>query len=119
MLLVDSTNISSSKDIGLHEYEIQKNIEEEVSNSKSDLFITLFPSNIERLKTIIEACNKHNRPCHLCGFSTEVGYSPWQRSGHPTAYTAIKLSTREKRCSLLSGSQADFKGCVQKSIYRK
>lgn len=113
-LFVDSTNIASSNDKGVFENEIKKNLSLEIEEKEgSDIFMTFFPSNIERFSTIVEICNSKDIPIKLAGRSVEFSYSLGLETG---LIPPIKNSNYIKGRSvvLLSGSQGDIRGAFRR-----
>lgn len=111
--LLDSTNIASSSDSSVYEKDLYDNLKNEISSATQDTYITLFPSNTNRLAAIINICNELNRPCCLAGFSVEFSYSLGLSTG---LIAPIKDSTFSKGRSivLLSGSQGDLRGAFRR-----
>jgi ribonuclease J len=113
-LFVDSTNIASSNNKGVFEKDIRESLVSELEPEEdSDIFMTFFPSNIERFATIIEICNSKNIPVKLAGRSVEFSYSLGLETG---IIPPIKNSNYKRGGSvvLLSGSQGDIRGAFRR-----
>jgi ribonuclease J len=114
ILFIDSTNIASSNNSGAFENEIYKNLELEIEpNEDSDIFVTFFPSNIERFSSIVKISNAKGMPVSLAGRSVEFSYSLGLETG---LIPPIKNNdyVKGKSVVLLSGSQGDLRGAFRR-----
>lgn len=111
--LLDSTNIASSKLNEPFENEIVDDLEKTIADSKQDSYITFFPSNTERLNSIVSIGNKLNKPILLNGRSVDFSYSLGLETGH---VSPIKNKDYQAGNSLilLSGSQGDLRGAFRR-----
>ncbi len=113
-LFVDSTNIASSNNSGVFENEIRKNLDSDiVAKDDSDIFMTFFPSNIERFSTIVEIANEKDIPVALVGRSVEFSYSLGIETGRIPPIKSSKY-VKGRSVVLLSGSQGDIRGAFRR-----
>lgn len=120
LLLVDSTNIKSRNTKTFSEADIIPKIENIIETNKKRIFITLFPSNIFRQKTILNACKKLKR-----------NVIPYGKSVENYLQTAIDTNLikenfknikdvkstdceSDKNVIIISGCQGDFKGALRR-----
>jgi len=110
---IDSTNISSRNNTGPYEHDLYEHLEKEIAKTKQNIYLTTFPSNVERLSTIIKICNRLNKNVNLCGFSVEFGYELGIKAG-----LIEKISNRSDSkngtVTVLSGSQGDLRGAFRR-----
>jgi len=69
--LIDSTNANIDYDINLSESDVINSIENIIIESKKNIFITMFSSNIERILNIVNTINKLDFPLVLLGRSID------------------------------------------------
>lgn len=130
-LLIDNTNISSYNISSGQEYQsTNTNSETTLINSfdkifelKNRIFITLFSSNVQRLKNIFECAKKHEKKIVLCGKSMNSTFSIAQKTGLIKDTNNILISAEsakhyspERLIILLSGCQGDFKSAFRRIV---
>ena len=120
LLLIDSTNIKSKNVKTFSEADIIPTIENIIKTNKKRIFITLFPSNIFRQKTILNASQKFKRNVIPYGKSVEN----YLQTAIDTKLIREDISniksaksvdcTSDKNIIIISGCQGDFKGALRR-----
>jgi len=120
ILLVDSTNITSSTKETPSEADLVPVFDEIFENAEKRIFITCFASNIHRLMTFISLCKKHGRKLVPHGRSM-IGYlnTANELGMIPEYSTVVKMpdsvtADNENVVVLLSGCQGDFRGTFRR-----
>ena len=120
LLLADSTNIKSKNEKTPSEGDLITTFESLFSQNYKRIFVTLFPSNIFRQKTVIQTAKKFNKKV-----------IPYGRSVENYLETAIDLKMIEDESGIIksvksinskddnlviiiSGCQGDFKGALRR-----
>lgn len=119
LLLADSTNILNPSH-SLSENDLIKDIEEIVAQTEQRTYITLFSSNIHRIQTIVDACNKFGKDLTFVGRSiykyTEAAVKTNQLKHLQNVFLPDdKARGQEKNLVvLLTGCQGDFFGALRR-----
>jgi ribonuclease J len=120
ILLADSTNIASSTLETPSEFDLIPSFEEIFSKAESRIFVTLFSSNIHRIKTIIDMAEKYQFKVVPYGRSM-ISYinSAIEEGIYTDVEKVLKSSDSVKRDQenlvvLLSGCQGDFLGTFRR-----
>ncbi len=119
--LLDSTNILNTGKT-LSESMLPPGIEECFKESKGRMFVTLFSSNIHRMRTFIELARKYQRPFATLGRSVgfylrsarEVGVIQYDEKELKEAEAIID---NENALIFVSGCQADHFSSMKKLAY--
>ena len=120
LLLVDSTNIKSRNTKTFSEADLIPTIENIIETNKKRIFITLFPSNIFRQKTILNACKKLKRNVIPYGKSVEnylqtaIDTKLIQEIFNNIKSAKSTDCESEKNVIIISGCQGDFKGALRR-----
>lgn len=115
----DSTNILSKNLNTLGEHTLGPNIQKIFEGSKGRIFATFFPSNISRMKLLLELTHKYKKRAVLYGKSMQTYYSVAKELGFIGNLKFIQdptgIDPEDKDLVILcSGSQGDFKGSVKR-----
>lgn len=120
ILLVDSTNITSSTQETPSEADLVPVFDEIFSSTEKRIFITCFASNIHRLMTFISLCKKHGRKLVPHGRSMISYLNTANELGMIPEYSAVVKMAESVNADqdnivvLLSGCQGDFKGTFRR-----
>jgi ribonuclease J len=115
---IDSTNIYVDKK-GCSEKDVADELENLIKKAKGRVLITLFSSNVHRIKSIYEICLKLKKPLCTSGRSveqyikaaTEVGIITESKKIHDES--EIEASS-DNSVVLISGCQGDFFGSLRR-----
>jgi ribonuclease J len=120
ILLVDSTNITSSTQETPSEADLIPVMDEIFSQAERRIFITCFSSNIHRLMTFISLAKKHGRKLVPHGRSMISYLNTANELGMiPDFASTVKLpesvtADQDNVIVLLSGCQGDFRGTFRR-----
>ncbi len=120
VFLADSTNIMSGNLETPSEADIIPNLEEVFKNLENRIFITCFSSNIHRLKTIINLCEKYEFKFVPHGRSVVSYLNIAREKGMIDNFDKVvrlpEQITRDQKnlCVLLSGCQGDHLGTLRR-----
>ncbi|MGZ3787455.1 MAG: ribonuclease J [Bacteriovorax sp.] len=120
VLLVDSTNITSSQSKTPSESDLIPVLDEIFASTEKRIFITCFSSNIHRLMSFISLAKKHGRKLIPHGRSMISYLNTANELGMiPDFDSVIKMAeavtpNQENIVVLLSGCQGDFKGTFRR-----
>lgn len=116
--LIDSTNISSKSMIP-SEDDLLPELED-IIQKKKNLLLTLFPSNIQRIKNIFDLCKKAKKRIVPVGRSVENMINLGLEMGilsdeNLTLYDEFQPSAHLGNvCFIISGCQGDFKSALRR-----
>lgn len=120
ILMVDSTNITSSTLETPSEFDLIPSFEKIISEANNRIFITLFSSNVHRVKTIIDMAEKYQFKVVPYGRSM-ISYlkTAIEEKIIPDPDKIIQMSDATKNDQenvivLLSGCQGDFLGTFRR-----
>ncbi len=119
LLMADSTNILSRQARCTSEFQLINEFEDIIGSTKGRIFITLFASNVHRVQTILNACEKHRRPLVAHGMSVQsyiqTAVEEGILIGGDKIRTPEQVVGRDKSLVvLLSGCQGDFRGTLRR-----
>jgi ribonuclease J len=119
--LLDSTNILSSGKTD-SETELNHDLEDIIANSNDRVFITLFASNIHRLKTIIESAVQQKKKIAILGRSIKFYVQAARELGLLNFDEKDLLDLENERLEgkkvlvLVSGCQGDFHSALRRLV---
>ncbi len=119
LLMADSTNILSRQARCTSESHLISEFDDIIGKAKGRVFITLFASNVHRVQTILNACEKHKRPLVAHGMSVQsyihTAVEEGILIGGDRIRTAEQVNGKDKSLVvLLSGCQGDFRGTLRR-----
>jgi ribonuclease J len=120
ILFADSTNILSSQSETPSEWDVIPSLEKIISESQSRIFITLFSSNVHRIRSILDLAEKYQFKVVPHGRSMISYIKSAQEDGILENYDRILKShdqvknKEENIIALLSGCQGDFLGTFRR-----
>ncbi len=121
-LVSDSTNAFVEGRTG-SESHVKKYLTQIIGEQKNRVIVTLFASNIARMRTCMEAAHQHGRHVVLAGRSLERMYSAAQACGYldglPEVLTDKQALSYKKRdlLYLCTGSQGEPRAALSKIAY--
>lgn len=118
-LFVDSTNIFGTGKTGL-EIDLAAPLEKEIEEHDGRIFITLFSSNIERIKTIAKIAVKLKIPLFSVGRSLQKYIQTYNSIYHDPCLEKIKdidsfkIPNSKKSIVFLTGCQGEIRGALKR-----
>lgn len=121
-LVGDSTNAFVPGTAG-SESKVREHLTRVIGEQKNRVIVTLFASNIARIRTCIEAAHVHSRKVVLAGRSLDRMYSAARECGYLDGLPEVltpEQATRYKKHELLhlcTGSQGEARAALSKVAY--
>jgi len=119
ILIPDSTNILSSHNKTPDEISVRAELDKIFHHVSGRIFLTLFPSNIERVQTVIDLCEKYQYKIHLLGHAVKKMFDiakDCNLLSCPDRIILDRPSNIKNMCVLISGCQGEFRSSLRSLV---